>query len=163
MRCRAVSCFAVLSLSYIPDDNTINSKHAELARASVYVLEHFIQKPSFSFFSCCTGTYTATNSSTARSSMYVYIRVWMSLNREHSKAQHSTAQSPLHKSGNQVCADQSTYQKKCVDTCSFVPFVFLHDGALGILQVACLHFKCWTSTIVLLRTSASAIPIHASL
>ena len=114
MRCRAVSCFAVLSLSYIPDDNTINSKHAELARASVYVLEHFIQKPSFSFFSCCTGTYTATNSSTARSSMYVYIRVWMSLNREHSKAQHSTAQSPLHKAANQVRADQSTYQKKFV-------------------------------------------------
>ena len=90
--CRAVPCFAECSLSCIPDDNA--SKHTELARASMYVLEHFIQLQHAVFiFHCClffglqqissSGTYAATNSSTT----VCIIRVCMSLNREHSTAQ----------------------------------------------------------------------------
>ena len=52
-----------------------------------------------------------------------------SLNREHSKAQQSTAQSPLHKAANQVRADQSTYQTKYVRPCMLRPVCF--PGALG--------------------------------
>ena len=54
--CRAVPCFAVLSLSYVPDGNA--SKWTELARArGQSVLEHFIQQfvvePSFLIFCVC--------------------------------------------------------------------------------------------------------------
>ena len=45
------------------------------------------------------------------------------------------AQSPLHKAASQVCADQSTYQKKyVVRTCMWRPVVFLRPAALGICK-----------------------------
>ena len=62
--CRAEPCFAVLSLSYLPENA---SKHTKLKRTSMYVLEHFIQQSS-------------------------YVRVYMSSNREYSQTQNSTAQ-----------------------------------------------------------------------
>ena len=46
--CRSVPCCAAFSLSYIPDDNA--SKHTDLARASMYVLEHSIRQSSFSIY-----------------------------------------------------------------------------------------------------------------
>ena len=72
--------------------------------------------------------------------MYDYgVVEYLQQNREH-----ITAQSPLHKAANQVRADQSTYQRKCVRTCMRRPGCF--RGALSSwhLQVACLHLKCWT-------------------
>ena len=48
--------------------------------------------------------------------MYGYVVEYLQPYREHSTAQHSTAQSPLHKAANQVRADQSTYRKKYVRT-----------------------------------------------
>ena len=55
-------------------------------------------------------------------------------NREHSKAQHSTAaQSPLHKAANQVPVNQSTHQRNMYVHVRCVPFVFLEHGALGMM------------------------------
>ena len=83
LQCRAVPrcvvlclpCFAVLSLSYIPDDNA--SKHTALARASMYLLEHFILQSSFSIvFWTATNVlerYVCSNKQQYRSSMYEYV------------------------------------------------------------------------------------------
>ena len=78
----------------------------------------------------------------------------MLLNREHSKAQHSTAQSPLHNAANQVRADQSTYQNM-YQVCTYMHAVsglFSWTRSSWHLQVACLHLKCWT--IYFITTSA---------
>ena len=82
----------------------------------------------------------------------------LSLNREQSKAQHGTAQSPLHKAANHVRVDQSTYQKKYVRTCMLRPVCFPGARSSWHLQVACLHLKCWTIYFLHL----SVIPIHSS-
>ena len=82
---------------------------------------------------------------TAAAVQQLCVRVCMlSLNREHSKAQHSTiAQSPLHKAAyNQVRAGQSTYQKKYVRTCMLRPVCFPGAWSSWHLYVACLHLKC---------------------
>ena len=83
--------------------------------------------------------YTATNSSIA-----VVCTSMFSLSREHSKAQHSTSQSPLHKAASQVRADQSTYQKNYVRTYMLRPVCFPGAWSSWHLQVACLHLNCWT-------------------
>ena len=90
---------------------------------------------------------------------------YTSLNREHSKAQHSSR--PLHKAANQarVRADQGTYQEKYVRIC-MRPVCFLEHGALGFRKspvCTCLHLKCWA---IYLTTSStyhgmSVIPIHS--
>ena len=43
--CHSMPCFAELPLSCTADENA--SKHKELARAGTYVLEHFVQLPSY--------------------------------------------------------------------------------------------------------------------
>ena len=151
--CRAVPCFAVFSLSFIPDDNA--SKHTELARASMYIVhEHFIQH----FILCCTGIKQQQYSSI--NSIQVCVRVCMlSLNCEHSKAQHGTARSPLHNAANQVRADQSTYQKRYARTCTLRPVCLPGACSSWRLQVACLHLTCWTTYL----RHMSVIPIHSSL
>ena len=154
VRCRTVPCFAECSLSCIPDGNA--SKRTELAKASMYVLEHFIHLQHAVFIFYCfglqqtssSGTYAATNSSTA---------VFTSTYVVGPRAQQSTAQSPLHKAASQVRADQSTYQKKYVRrTCMLRPVCFPGAWSSWHLPVACLHYKCWT--IYLLHLSV--IPIH---
>ena len=90
VRCRAVPCFAVLSLSNIPDDNS--SKHTELARDSMSSSTLYSSvEPSFSIFFrwafllCCTGIQQQQYST-----MYEYVAVEYQ-SRKHSKAQQSTA------------------------------------------------------------------------
>ena len=87
-----MSCFAVLSLSYIPDDNASN--HTELARASMSssILYSSVE-PSFSIFLRGVFVY-AVQAYSNSSSVYEYA-VAEHQNREHSTvstAQHSTAQ-----------------------------------------------------------------------
>ena len=128
VRCRAVPCCAVLSLSYIPGVNA--SKHTELTRASMSsnILCSSLHFPFLegSLFFHPVPVYGNSSSTAAVCSSM------LSLNREHSNVQHSTAQSPLNKAANQVCADQSTYQNKYVRTCMLRPVCFLEHGALGI-------------------------------
>ena len=108
----------MLSLSYILGE-------------SQHVLEHYSSvEPSFSIF--FSGSFFNVVPVYSGSSMYEYVVVEYQ-NREHSKAQQSTARSHLHKAANQVRADQSTYQKKYVHGC-YVRFVFLEHGALGICK-----------------------------
>ena len=65
--------------------------------------------------------------------MYGYVVEYLQPYREHSTAQHSTAQSPLHKAANQVRADQSRSKEICAYMhAGGVRVVFLEHGALGI-------------------------------
>ena len=119
VRCRAVRavpCFAVLcralhsvlfrayqtttlaSIQSLPEPACMSSSiYTAAACCLQFPLIFGLQQTSSS------GTYAATNSSTAVcTSMYVV----------EPRAQQSAAQSPLHKAANQVRADQSTYQKK---------------------------------------------------
>ena len=75
------------------------------------------------------------------------------------RAQHSTAQSPLHRAANHVRVDQSTYQKKYVRTCMLRPVCFPGARSSWHLQVACLHLTYWTTYLLHLPF----IPIHSSL
>ena len=78
-----------------------------------YVLEHFIQQSSFSmkknFFVCCTGTYTATNSSTAVvcTSMYAVVP-----RTQQSTAQHS-AIPPAQSSKLSTCRSEYVSKEVC--------------------------------------------------
>ena len=65
-------------------------------------------------------------------SMYKYVVVEYQT-REHSKAQHSTAQT-LHNAAKQVRTDQSTYTKRGMRVHACVRFVFLGHGALDICK-----------------------------
>ena len=149
--CRAVPCFAVLSPSNIPDDSA--GKEPELARASMYVFEHYTAVLSLLFpdvfrwggglFLFCTGTQQ-------QQYLVVYTSMFSLSIGIASTTQHSTAQSPLHKAANQVRADQSTYPKKYgrIRTYSSTrirrPGCFPGAWSSWHLHVAYLHLKCWT-------------------
>ena len=145
--CHAVPCFAVLSLSYIPNNNA--NKHTELARASILSsMLYSSAEPLFSIFFYvwvffyAAPVYSNSNTAVVRTSMLSFsIRTASTLN---SKAQHSTAQSPLHKAANQVRVDQSTHQKKNVRTCMLRLVCFPGAWSSWYLQVACSHLKCCT-------------------
>ena len=93
LQCRAVPrcvvlclpCFAVLSLSYIPDDNA--SKHAELTRASMMLSSILYSGVDPSFFTFFWAFFYAVpiycNSTTA---VVLVCTSMLSLNREHSNA-----------------------------------------------------------------------------
>ena len=120
VRCRAVPCFAVLSLPYIQDDNASKHTSTELARASMTSsILYSSAEPSFSIFLNTVPVYS--NSSTA-----VVCTSMLSLNREHSQAQHSTAQHST------ITPAQSSKPSTYIACC--VRFVFLEhtSRALGI-------------------------------
>ena len=82
----------------------------------------------------------------------------MSLNREHSRAQHSTAQSPCTKQQTKYVPIRVRIKKK---VCAYVracciPFVFLGAWSSWHFQVACLHLKCCT-----IFFTTSVIPIQS--
>ena len=91
--CRALQCF--LFRTYQTTTLAICSKHTELTRASMYVLDHFIQLPSsFPFFFhlfLMLYPYVYSKSSTCSSIICTAMYVVELL------AQHNKAQSPLHK------------------------------------------------------------------
>ena len=137
--CRAVPCFAVLSLSYIPDGNT--SKHTALARASMYVLEHFIQQ-----------------------SWYVRVCYVVEPRAQQSTAQHSSAIPPARSRQPSMCRSEYLSKKvpsKYVGTYVVRPVCFLGGWSSWHLQVVRLHLKCWT--IYFTTSVLSFYSIHASL
>ena len=91
MLCRAVPCFAVLSLANIPQDKSRQSWR-EPACPRAYSRHQYRKCSAFFQF-----LLVYSNNS---SSMYGYVVEYE--NREHSTAKHRTAQSPLHKAANQV-------------------------------------------------------------
>ena len=99
----------------------------------------------FPFFICFGGAggyAVPVYSSTATTAVvFTYDSVVVCQNLEHSPAQQSTAQSPLHKAASKfVRADQSKY----VRTCMRRPGCFSGAWSSWHLQVASLHLKCWT-------------------
>ena len=82
-----------------------------------------------------SGTYAATNSSTA-ACIYEYV--------VEPRAQQSTVPSPLHKAAHQVRADQSANQNKYVRICMLRPVCFPGAWSSWHFQVGCFHVKCWT-------------------
>ena len=99
---------------------------------------------------------------TATAVQQQFVRVCMlSLNREHSKSQHSSSAITPAQSSKQpsTCRSEYVYQNKYVRTCMLRPVCFPGAWSSWHLQVTCLHLKCWT--IYLLHISV--ILIHSSL
>ena len=121
----AMPCCAVLCSAY---DNA--TKHAELARANMYVLEHFIQS-SFSikkkYLLCCTGTYTATNTSTAVVCRSMYV---VQPRAQQSTAQHSANPPPQ----SSTCRSEYASKISIYVYAYCVPLVSLEHGAHGICK-----------------------------
>ena len=131
--CRAAPCFESLLFSAY---QTTTLASIELARASMYVLDHFMQLLSlfsiavfhFPFFirlqqTSSSGTYAATYSSTAVcTNMYVV----------ETRAQQGAAQSPCERQQTKHVPIRVRTKGMCTVTACCVLFVFLEHGALGI-------------------------------
>ena len=142
MLCRALQCF--LFRTYQTTTLASIQRWREPACISSSILYCSLHFPLFFGLqqTSSSGTYAATNSSTAVACT--------SMSVVEPRAQQSTAQSPLHKAANQIRADQSTYQNKCVRTCILRPVCFPGAWSSWPLQVACLHLKCWTICLICL-------------
>ena len=133
--CRAAPCFAECSLSCIPDDNaiiaSIQSWPEPACRSSTILCSCGLYFPLLSFIFHCfldCNRHPRALLMQQQTAVPQYVRVCMSLNREHSKAQRNP---PCTRQQTKYVPIRVRIKSMYVHACC-VPFVFLEHGSLGI-------------------------------